>query len=329
MPSERRAPCLLPHVMSAWPALSDWRVITDVLTSSTTVRPSCAVNDDNVFYGDMGRTKKQEMSLSAMLEHTEGLYLSQHSLLGNEAALQAISPFPVPREELCAVNLWYSSVHTTSMLHHDGMDNYLCVISGSKEVHLYAPSEAIPAAGSAFGKRFHHCLLSAAEYCARVSRGALCPRVVHLAAGECLFIPQGWWHYVTSEPRTLAVNFWLPPCTLRQDHVTMQYHAATHLRNMLASQVWQHAAVDNKLQAELQATGWDVGQGKVEVIRAAKLHLPQLCQAIPLLDAETVFALLHLCWKKIEQQYCSACLDRCEEYIEARLRDEQPELFHC
>jgi ribosomal protein L16 Arg81 hydroxylase len=30
-----------------------------------------------------------------------------------------------------------------------------------------------------------------------------------LEAGEMLYIPEGWWHYVVSEPNTLAVNFWL------------------------------------------------------------------------------------------------------------------------
>ena len=31
---------------------------------------------------------------------------------------------------------------------------------------------------------------------------------VHLAAGDALFLPEGWWHSVTSSPGTLAVNYW-------------------------------------------------------------------------------------------------------------------------
>ena len=29
-----------------------------------------------------------------------------------------------------------------------------------------------------------------------------------LTPGDCLFIPEGWWHWVDSTPGTMAVNFW-------------------------------------------------------------------------------------------------------------------------
>ncbi len=32
---------------------------------------------------------------------------------------------------------------------------------------------------------------------------------IHLTAGDCLYLPGNWWHYVISSPEvTIAVNFW-------------------------------------------------------------------------------------------------------------------------
>ena len=31
---------------------------------------------------------------------------------------------------------------------------------------------------------------------------------VTLTAGECLFIPRGWWHYVRSTEASFSVSFW-------------------------------------------------------------------------------------------------------------------------
>lgn len=34
------------------------------------------------------------------------------------------------------------------------------------------------------------------------------PVVFDLTAGDCLFLPEGWWHSVISAPKTIAVNYW-------------------------------------------------------------------------------------------------------------------------
>lgn len=110
---------------------------------------------------------------------------------------------------LQAINLWWSSGKTTSMLHYDLLDNWLCVVFGEKTVHLYPPGRRlIPGVGSLFGKCVHHCMLSVDEYHELVNTGVLEPQVQVVRAGECLVLPCGWWHYVESSPNTLAVNFW-------------------------------------------------------------------------------------------------------------------------
>ena len=40
-----------------------------------------------------------------------------------------------------SINLWYSKKNTTSNLHYDSFDNFLCVIKGEKKVLIYKPND--------------------------------------------------------------------------------------------------------------------------------------------------------------------------------------------
>ena len=114
----------------------------------------------------------------------------------------AVPPFVPWAEAGVSVNLWLAAHRTDSALHYDAYHNLLCVVRGSKRVTLYPPaSTAALLPGALWGDTPHYAHATAEQL----------PPPAHevtLQAGECLFLPEGWWHRVQSEPGTAAVNFW-------------------------------------------------------------------------------------------------------------------------
>jgi len=113
---------------------------------------------------------------------------------------------------IVAANCWVGR-NLTSRLHVDALDNFFCVSQGSKIVHLYSPwllAELDPhPAGlrlpveSRWGSRLYH---SPALW----PGGLQAHAVAHVKAGECLFIPAGWFHevFTMSSAFSLAISFW-------------------------------------------------------------------------------------------------------------------------
>jgi hypothetical protein len=103
-----------------------------------------------------------------------------------------------------------------STLHYDASHNLLLLLAGRKEVTLLSPSctsylKPVPASDA----NPNHSALSFEEVEGivndRTSGAAPAPRLVQRAvmhAGDALFIPEGWWHQVQSDPCSMAVNFW-------------------------------------------------------------------------------------------------------------------------
>ncbi|CAM9999998.1 unnamed protein product, partial [Phaeothamnion confervicola] len=129
--------------------------------------------------------------------------------LGVLADMFRIPPF-VPAERLSELNVWIGGGDTTTNLHYDASHNWLFVLAGLKEVTLFPPSETPSVrAHPACGASANHSDLSTKEAkalaVAAAERGAM---TVMVAAGQALFIPEGWWHQVSSAPATVAVNVW-------------------------------------------------------------------------------------------------------------------------
>ncbi|KAH8047445.1 hypothetical protein JL722_13073 [Aureococcus anophagefferens] len=83
-------------------------------------------------------------------------------------------------------------------------NNFMCVLSGRKTVELWPPGErALCASAPAWE---HH------------ARAAPPPpaAVFDVGAGDAAFWPEGWWHRVTSAPRTRAINVWWRGATRRR-----------------------------------------------------------------------------------------------------------------
>ncbi|KAK7471742.1 hypothetical protein BaRGS_00035624 [Batillaria attramentaria] len=140
-------------------------------------------------------------------------------------------------EEQC---IWLSDGNTLGKTHFDPFDNFLCQVSGEKEVILFEPHsnerlyEAFILEADMYynptTKQFHR----PAEFLKKVSLymspvdiqqpnlerfkkfGEARPMSCTIRQGEVLFMPAFWWHEVQSRPsptehRNLAVNFWYDP----------------------------------------------------------------------------------------------------------------------
>ncbi|KAI8781130.1 jmjC domain-containing protein E [Biomphalaria glabrata] len=146
--------------------------------------------------------------------------------------------------ELKHLNLWLSDGNTLGKLHFDPFDNFLCQISGVKELLLYEPhdnsklyeahiQEAVLSYNQSSHTFHRKTLLESTSMVMspvdisdpdlkRFPKFAdLQPLNCTIQAGEVLYMPAFWWHEVQSKPnvsehRNMAVNFWYEPFLTRE-----------------------------------------------------------------------------------------------------------------
>eukprot|EP01065_Artemidia_motanka_P021819 TRINITY_DN26045_c0_g1_i1.p1 TRINITY_DN26045_c0_g1~~TRINITY_DN26045_c0_g1_i1.p1 ORF type:complete len:405 (+),score=131.36 TRINITY_DN26045_c0_g1_i1:72-1286(+) len=160
--------------------------------------------------------------VTRLAQHQDGdppLYCAQHELLSHVAPLaDDVGPAPgcmsqCPPVE--RVNCWLGTAGTVTELHRDGYDNLFVQVAGCKYIRLYAPAHA---------SRLHVDRRKGSGRAAQGNCSKLrceredyqeCPRAEGVpyyecvvSAGQCLFIPQGWWHYLRALTPSASVNLW-------------------------------------------------------------------------------------------------------------------------
>ncbi|KAL8618973.1 hypothetical protein ACOMHN_018356 [Nucella lapillus] len=145
--------------------------------------------------------------------------------------------------KLAHLNIWLSDGNTLGKAHFDPFDNFLCQISGEKEVMLFEPRndflyeahipEAILSYNSTLKQFRRSTLLDSTSmvmtpvdilnpHLGRFPKfGSARPMSCTIREGEVLFMPAFWWHEVQSRPsrtqhRNLAVNFWYDPFFVKE-----------------------------------------------------------------------------------------------------------------
>eukprot|EP00928_Gymnodinium_smaydae_P014883 TRINITY_DN15462_c0_g3_i2.p1 TRINITY_DN15462_c0_g3~~TRINITY_DN15462_c0_g3_i2.p1 ORF type:complete len:358 (-),score=64.22 TRINITY_DN15462_c0_g3_i2:11-1084(-) len=137
-------------------------------------------------------------------------------------------------------NMWLSAGDTVSNLHYDPSENWMCQLAGKKAVTLYAPKDSSKMYPVIFNEdgmdidyqfflrkdgRMKTFLMpkqyrDSKVYAAAKEGGNNSkrfpefekaePMQCSIAPGECLWIPQIWWHNIKSEPSevNLGINYW-------------------------------------------------------------------------------------------------------------------------
>ncbi|KAI8137202.1 hypothetical protein BJV82DRAFT_363134 [Fennellomyces sp. T-0311] len=206
-----------------WPARSKWPSLSYFV----------AVAGDRVVpvelgskYTDSGWQQKMMRLEDFLRDHvvdtTAMAYLAQHDLfyqipkLANDIDVpdycccepELTERYPEAPPDVIQ-NAWFGPRGTVSPLHHDPYHNVLVQVVGSKYIRLYPPSETerlYPYDGIMSNTSQvdvecpdwnEHPLLKKAHYVECV-----------LQAGELLYMPPKWWHYVRSLETSFSVSFW-------------------------------------------------------------------------------------------------------------------------
>lgn len=120
--------------------------------------------------------------------------------------------------EIEYINIWINLTKNKSLLHFDLYDNYLYVICGRKTVYLQPPDSNLVQNKSIFEDGYHQVTI-------QIPPDNFTPKKTKLniqkfllehkslkkvvqTKGEVLRIPEGWYHYIVSEPQSIAMNFW-------------------------------------------------------------------------------------------------------------------------
>ncbi|GJP30997.1 hypothetical protein CLOM_g7579 [Closterium sp. NIES-68] len=169
---------------------------------------------------------------------------------------------------LTSANLWMTlGGPSSSSPHYDLFHNLLCIATGSKTVRLWPPSAAhlldpMPLYSESSNHVHPHpppLHLSPAAAAAAAT--------VTLRAGDVLFLPEGWYHQVSSAPATIAINFWWPSlvCLSFGSHMDLYY-----ARRVFTSLLEAHKECKAKRAATTGAGGEEgVGFG-FEVLQTAE-----------------------------------------------------------
>lgn len=216
----QRVPAVLEGLVARWPA-SQWTVPSlAARLGEREVTP--VVLTQGRFEVDLREgVRTARMPMSEYLRHLAAPgappYYLRLPLEGELRRLCDDAPMDAYCSGAVAVkrNLWVGAQGTASDLHYDMTHNLVAQIAGRRRVTLFAPGES--------ERLYPHPLRSLNAHHSRVRVDApdheRFPRyrearrvVVHLEAGETLFIPRGWWHHFESLAPSIAVNaFWAVP----------------------------------------------------------------------------------------------------------------------
>ena len=163
------------------------------------------------------------------INNGEGLYIGAREILKKnglrsdkdglgDLADKLKLPDWIDKSRIWSVNLWVGAGNNKTLLHYDPWDGVLMLVEGKKEFILFPETES--------SKMYQH---SALDFKA-LNQGAVLHSKIRpldvqeryrekfsqargyrgtISAGEMIYIPAGFWHYVESSDLNIAINFFL------------------------------------------------------------------------------------------------------------------------
>ncbi|MBN9344369.1 MAG: hypothetical protein BGO76_06585 [Caedibacter sp. 38-128] len=209
-----------------------------------------------------------------LMSENNSCYLAQEDMsvfkeLKEDYNFYDLIPSSVNRDCDASVNLWLGA-NTRSGLHFDNCDNFLAQIYGTKTVVLIPPEDAkfvYPIPSNFFKSPVNPLDPDFSEFPkfkkAKIFEG-------QLNAGDVLFIPKGWYHYIYSPSQSISLNCWYGPPLTPKDLLLTFYRSGW--RSWLATIkdfVW-FGILSRPFEAKLYSAP-PVGKGVYELIKE-KVH---------------------------------------------------------
>ncbi|XP_054733129.1 bifunctional peptidase and arginyl-hydroxylase JMJD5 [Anastrepha obliqua] len=216
-------PALLLNTIAHWPAMQKWRNLNYLhkLAGNRTV----PIEIGAIYTADewsQQLVKIQDFLRRQFSQNSskEIEYLAQHELFDQIPALKADIRVPdyctlrsnknCTNVENVSIKAWLGPKNTISPLHYDPEHNLLCQVFGRKQIILAAPTDTPKLYAHDSEMLCNTSQLDAARL--DFDRFPLAAQVsfynVTLQAGDCLYIPPKWWHYVRAESESFSVSFW-------------------------------------------------------------------------------------------------------------------------
>jgi hypothetical protein len=174
------------------------------------VRVAVKLPQKEVPYELSAKSHYKDMEMREFLEmlgSAASCYLSQFPVQRFPGLLRQLRLSAFNLNSVNAVNLWIGGA-TRSGLHFDGADNLFAQIHGHKRVFLINPK---------FSRHLYQFPDSPTKSKVDPEKPDLqrfpafdkCD-VIHceLNAGDLLFIPKGWWHFVSADDISISLNCW-------------------------------------------------------------------------------------------------------------------------
>ena len=217
--SSNPEPCVLKGIVEQWPAFGKWNDLEyfHERFGYRTVPVEVGQHYLAANWGQKLMTVTDFLAryvVSGSLLEEKG-YLAQHPLFDQIPELKDDICIP----EYCCLSLndaeplihaWFGPVGTVSPLHYDRSQNILAQVVGRKYVRLYTPSQsdALLPIPSFINKNSSQIDLDDPQQLQKHGIADLEFVDCILEAGDALFIPKGWWHYIRSLDVSFSVSFW-------------------------------------------------------------------------------------------------------------------------
>lgn len=219
-------PAILTDCIDDWPAMKNWRnlnyliqlaghrlVPIEIGQNYTTSEWKQKVISFKDFLIDQFTPENTNISIKYLAQHNlfdQIIELKDDIRLPDFCALHQSKNDNVQSNEEVDVKSWFGPKGTISPMHFDPKNNLFCQIIGEKKIILASPEH------SSFLYPHDNFLLSNTSQidCENLDYDQF-PNVKNcvfyeltLQAGDMLYIPPKWWHYVRSLSNSFSVSFW-------------------------------------------------------------------------------------------------------------------------
>jgi ribosomal protein L16 Arg81 hydroxylase len=216
----RNCPVVLQGLMTDWPALHKWtpeffaecygnQIIE--ITSERETDPLFEANVDQ--HRSQIRMRDYIRRIQQCAQGTNDFYLvAKNGLMANEAFRGLFDDIRCPAGFLDPatansnnISLWFGPAGTVTPLHHDGNNILLAQVKGRKLVKLVSPFflDYLYNTRACFSEVY----LDHIDYAKFPLMKQVEILTITLEAGELLFIPIGWWHWVKALEASISLSF--------------------------------------------------------------------------------------------------------------------------